>query len=355
MSSPADRSAVTREAPEALPKSDVTLSQDQIIALLAQLSAGQAMDSVRQRFNMALGLLATLVALAGAGAGIVFYAMLDRIIDPKVSTQVAIDLEERLPPRVESEVERLLGERVATELSVLLDRDLPARTQTLVGPMVERQIEDRLDAASLIPLLVAEATSFELRDGYSDDDGERVLDALGQLAPTILSLEGLNRELALRRLEDIIDAFIDQGDYYRAHRTYATFGAPLLQYEGILQSVGLMLMSERIIHGVLPEHLAGLSAEFLTVPASPGGFGLEFQHLHRLLAKVEAANWKPAVARREALVAVQRFEDFADWSYEALSTLDQEIGPDGRHHTADGARRLDGLKGAMAEVMSRSD
>jgi hypothetical protein len=139
------------------------------------------------------------------------------------------------------------------DLTVLLEArfgDLSVETR--------QGLRAEVSAVVLLPLLVSEATSLSSRtldDGkvYASADRERVIAALADLAPEIRELDGTAREIAFRRLEDVLDAFFRVGDYSAALQVYDLFPDEILALRGTRWSMAQILAGYLLLDRDAPE------------------------------------------------------------------------------------------------------
>jgi len=275
------------------------VSADQIVNMMSAAAASQAMDAVRQRLNLAIGLLATLVALVG---GVVLVA---------------------------------------------LDR----RIETLAAPIVEAEIEGQLTTATLLPLMVSEATSFSTVGRYTTPKANRLLSALELLRDDIIALEGVNRELALRRPEDILDAFNGAGDYYRVRRTFDLFGAELLAFDGIVHTMANTYASEIVLAGRVPAHLNGRIGPVLLANTEPGSGASIHQEILRIMVRLAERDWNKAALRAILLRSVAQYPAITQETLVFALNLEAEFAEDGLNSSVDAEQRRDMIELVASVIM----
>lgn len=292
-----DRPAPPGAAPPTPPAEGVRLSGDQTLEIMIRLAAAEAAAAARQRVNVAIGLLATGLTIFGAV------------------------------------IVALLNDRI----------------EELAGPIVEEEIGDQLATASLLPLLVSEALSFD--DVYNAEKADRLLVAAAELAPQVLVLEGLQRELALRRIEDLVDAFAGAGDHYRVEALYAAFGAPLLEFDGIRFTMALVLARIAVIEGTVPPRIRPLAAAVGAHPNDPAGATMEAVRTMTLIFDLADAAWEEDGLRQAVLRERERYDGFPWFLYDEFDTIAKMTAPDAREPRKDAHRRATLLSEIVAPLI----
>jgi len=234
--------------------SPVQIGPDALIHYIKEQAAEQAATSARERlsfFFSAVGLVVGLLTAAGAAALYTINREAEARVQSVVAAQIAPVADALAAARTAFQAEvngQIAGLRSELASGVTAQSDAIANARADLTTQLEARFDDlsaemraglrdEVSAVVLLPLLVSEATSLSsrtLQDGtrYSSADRDRVIAALTDLAPAIRALDGAAREIAFRRLEDVLDAFFRVGDYGAALQVFDLFPDEILALRG---------------------------------------------------------------------------------------------------------------------------
>ncbi len=200
------------------------LSPDELIAYIKQSAAESAAADARERLNFFFTLIGIVVGLAaGAAAGVFF--MLQASLE-KTATEVS-----------GRQIEALRG---------TLGEDLK-RQFTDLKTENDRALQDAVGSILLLSLIGAEANSLTSDPrGSRQVDRDRMIGMLEARKAEILALSGPTRELAFRRLEDMVAAFAASGDLFAAERLIGIYPDDLLAIDGVRATYANLLV-ERLL------------------------------------------------------------------------------------------------------------
>lgn len=243
--------------------SPVQIGPDALIHYIKEQAAEQAAASARERlsfFFSAVGLVVGLLTAAGAAALYTINRDAVARVQAEVAAQivpVASALDNARGAFETSVTGRIDGLRADLDTRLAAQADAIATAQADLTTLLEARfgelsaemragLRDEVSAVVLLPLLVSEATSLSsrtLQDRllYASADRDRVIEALADLEPRIRELDGTAREIAFRRLEDVLDAFFTASDYGAALQVYDLFPDEILALRGTRLSMTVIL------------------------------------------------------------------------------------------------------------------
>lgn len=210
--------------PELVLNRPFVLSQEELIAYIKQSAAESAAADARERLNFFFTLIGIVVGLAaGAAAGVFF--MLQASLE-----KTAQDVSARQIDSLRQSLDQGLDRKFA---------DL--RTEN------DRALQDTVGSILLLSLIGAEANSLTSDPrGSRQVDRDRMIAMLEERKPEIMALGGPTRELAFRRLEDMVAAFAASGDLFAAERLIAIYPDDLLAIDGV-RATYANLLTERLL------------------------------------------------------------------------------------------------------------
>lgn len=323
----ADGSRRGKAAPEADPAaaglfvSPVQINAGELIHYIKEQAAEQAASGARDRLNFFFTAIGLVVGIVTAGAAGLLYI-------------INLGIEERVNTSVDKAIVALQG-----DLETSIDNDL----------------REKVSAVILLPLLVSEATSFSTnKDNQRRDDRDRILEVMRTLKPEVLALDGEARTIAMRRIEDILDAFDYAGDYRAALELYDIFGPDLLALDGIKISMARIFSALLLYDPEFPTAHADMLQAFVGTPSSGTGTVLRWDMTRFFVVQDLIAG-----ADDEALAARMADEEAARPGFlKNLATvtpgLRREFAPGGVNESAYGIDNLDRLEKVMLLAMQRT-
>jgi hypothetical protein len=177
-------------------------------------------------------------------------------ISSRVSAQVSqsvAGIETRLRELVDL---RFREQRIAS------DERIRSRIETVTGrqqAVMEGRLAEERTITTLLPLVVGEAIDFddEAGDPYSS---ELIFNALEEIGPEVANLDGFTFDLAVRRLERILDTFWLRGQLHQVHRAFNVLPEELRalllahESEGVLYTMANALSEEILRSGHIPDN-----------------------------------------------------------------------------------------------------
>lgn len=232
----------------------------------------------------------------------------------------------------------------AGALTVFIEIRIADRVEQTIG----EQVRAELGTAVLIPLLVTETSAILNRqDGYSSEDGERILSILERIKPDIIRLNDEARELAFNRIEDTIDMFLNATDYSRVFEVHKIFGDELFTDQGIYMSLTIAASSRLVIHPDFSQEAPTIVRTIYGNNWDPTSIAYEMQRLYRILDRQSAAGFGEESLAGAIQNELQREPVFADVIRNFTIGMEQEVSPRGRHHSELSSARYQTLYNAV--------
>jgi hypothetical protein len=311
-------------APEADPAaaglfvSPVQINASELIHYIKEQAAEQAASGARDRLNFFFTAIGLVVGIVTAGAAGLLYI-------------INLGIDERVTATVDTKIAALKG-----ELNVAIAEDL--RT--------------KMSAVILLPLLVSEATSYSLnKDDRRRNDRDRILAVMHTLKPEVLALDGDARTIAMRRIEDILDAFYNSGDYGAALELYDIFGTELLALDGIQISMARIFSALLLYDPEFPTAHDDMLQAFVGTPSSGTGTVLRWDMTRFFVVQdLIAGSDDNTLAARLAAEEAAR-PGFLENLATVTSSLRREFEPGGVNESAYGIANLDRFDKAILLAM----
>lgn len=290
-------------SPEESPKIvSLNLSDAELVELIAERGAREATSVARDRINFFLVLIAVVIALLSGAASL--------WISSTIGNQVG-DAEKRIGEKVIDKI---------AEQSLEAQRDLAQR------------INEQVDFAVMLTLVTSEVAS--LSGGYNAEKAEEVLRALEvHLLPQMPNFEGGERYFIQRRLEDILDRFINTGDYTRVFRIHDVFEDQLDLTAGIYISLANAVISTAVVRPDDLEKIQSLIERLLVEKIDPNSVEYEYQRGLTLLLHAGPDEWQIDDLQGRILVEDQRYSGFSTSLGNAILNLEEEIQPGKINHS----------------------
>lgn len=317
--------------PGEVPEERLTVTTSDMIEYVKVHAAEQASHVARERVNFFFAFIGVLVAVISA-----------------VGAAVLVEFNGRLQSIAEGAAQTTVETRIG-DLSKNLDGRFLVLKQEL-----EAEVRTLAQNQATLPLLVSEASALANRGGYNPDDGDRIIAAMQRIRGPILALEGEERQLAFRRIEEIVDNFYAAGDYYRIYRILELFGDDLIYIDGIHFTL-LNSISTSII--IDPQRYADSSLYKKLI-----GFNFNSSNLALANRVVMARLINDAFVRQMIGEEVQSYYkqmsnetnvDIIDQAMLSfLRNTNQELAPEGRNHSPAAYARYMLLREAVETAVS---
>lgn len=282
----------------------LSLTDKEIIDLISEKASQDAAVMAREKVNFFLTLLGISAALVAAVAAAWFNTQVDERVKA-ASTEIEA--------------------RLNTTLTTSVDAQMATASAELKG-----------DVQSVIKLslLVSEAIIFDTGKGYSAEDADRVIQILDGLKAEILALEGDIKTLAYRRIEGIMDSFINAGDYGRAFQVFDIFGSEFEMSEGIYATLAIASFSYILIDPENSKRIQHVIETLRAMQLSPRSNIYNYQRMLMIAHDANEGQWNaqflvPAIQREN-----ERSEDFALLMHYQIQSLEQEIQKGAINHSA---------------------
>ncbi len=343
-----DQEGMTGNAPFSQP---VLIMPDELIRYIKDSAAEQAAQGARERLSFFFSAVGIVVGLLTAvAAGVLIY------IDQRASGQidegvkVAVELA-RLEIQKDFEDDFAEQDRLIEQALARNNKDLAIRFSELQDE-TKAGLREEVSAVVLLPLLVSEASSIASR-GYRNEDRDRIIKVLRDLAPDIVALEGEAGEIAFRRVEDVIDAFYGSGDYHGIYQVYDLFGDALFDAPGIHYTLGRAFASSALYDENFLMAQAARSSDFLARTYDTVDTGIHFGvSMFAVIKTALEDDWDEARLAQRFLDEEANHPGFLKALQDFLQGLRPEFSPGGRNASVFGLSNLDLFEGALLEARS---
>ncbi|MEM9318524.1 MAG: hypothetical protein AAGA70_05910 [Pseudomonadota bacterium] len=244
---------------------------------------------------------------------------------------------------------------VATEISNLEERlggrlaELFDGQRALMEEQIEARLEEELAVSTLLPLLVAEALAMSPDESlsYTGPAADEVLSGLSDVRDEIMALEGVPRNIALRRIAAVMRAFWAAGDYSRVIETYTIFGPALLEHVDAAATLLESGVSILVVEGHGPQNEDFI--EDLLGHRTEDPFGAMLSEL--LTVMVDHPPPWDSDQLRDAVMSVESgMQGFAEESAQVIFLLEHETRPGEYNHSIAGRARYNQILETLSEV-----
>ena len=307
----------------------VMMSDQEVIDFIRESAVMAAVSNARDRINMMMASIALLATLIGGGVVFLANNWIAREVSASgVASLAALRSELSTAQQNQNKITDLLFAASEGRNEAKLNADLES---------FREKLRDEIEGTITLTLLVAEASRFG--SGYNPQNADRLLNDLAIIGPHIEALEGQIRELAYRRVADIMDIFNEFGDYPRTYKVYGIFKDTMSLDGGIYYTLAIATTSSILIDPQNVEGLSDLTRDLLAVQFTPESNEIEFKRAIALHVAATEYGWALDDLVERIVKEGQREPFFLTMMDQWLSNLENEIRPGNINFTPEAAAR----------------
>lgn len=286
-------------------------------------------NNTRERLDATANFVGIVAAVVFGVFGLGTYLLVQNLVRSEVEAQMRVnasDLQTRVDQSIELQSLRI-SDSVGNQLDVMR-RELETTVASLEATARELELtaaalEAERSLALLLPLVVGEAIDIDADDEETLGDvltysEELVIASMAQIAPALEQLDGFTFDLAMRRIERILDVFWERGRYHEMHETLTSMSPELLERllghetQGVLYTVSDGLASELLIEGSLPPSRALILQLVQRQSVRPTDYAAEPMEMLDIFLEAEARGWTSETVRNRLVEAADQMPLFAE-------------------------------------------